>query len=100
MFDQGDIERHGIEKLWLMIINEFLLDSAVEPFGVGVHLGGLRVRVPVDFVESFHFLGKVLGKFRAVVGQNIFQREGEQKRHEFKELFGGQAGVTGGCPSK
>lgn len=100
MFDQSDVERHGIKQLRLVVIDELLLDGAIEPLGMSIHLGCFGVGVPVDLVEPFNLGIEVFHELTAVVRQDVLQGEREQERHELEELFGGLAGVTGGGPSE
>jgi hypothetical protein len=88
--DQLPIEPGRIHEESGMEIHEFLLDRAVEPFDVRVHLRGLWVGVVVDQVEIIEFLGEVLHEFRAVVGKHEDTRVGKHHPAVLKELGCGQ----------
>ena len=48
--DQLAIELVGSDKQLLMVVNEFFLNRAIEPFHVGVHLGSFGISMPVIFM--------------------------------------------------
>lgn len=48
--NQLTVKLIGIKQQLLMVVNEFLLNRAIKPFHMGVHLGGSRISVPVVFM--------------------------------------------------
>ncbi len=56
----------GEEEI-LVVIDEGLLEGAVETLGMGVHLGRLRVGIPTPDPPLAQGLGKARLKLRAVV---------------------------------
>jgi hypothetical protein len=95
--EQGIVEREQIsEQQCLVVVDELLLDGAVEALGVGVHLGGARIGVPVAQALFGQGLGKMAGKFRAVVVEYGMNRQWESGLRQSKELRGGAARMAGG----
>lgn len=85
-----------IEEQVFVVVQEFLLDGAVEAFGMGIHLGGLRVGVPVDQGLLGHGGGEVFHEFTAVVGEHGLDPVGEHGGGEVQKALSGGAGVAGG----
>lgn len=85
-----------------MVINKFLLDSAVEPFHVSVHLRCLGVSVIMRQVKPLQFLGKMFLKLGTVVRKNKKEIIGMRKclLTQREELGSSQGGVTFGSPCK
>ena len=55
------VERYWIvEELLQVVVDELLLDRAIEPLTVCIHLRHLWIRVEVCEVESLHFLREEL----------------------------------------
>ncbi len=75
-----------------MVVDEVLLNGAVETFGVGIHFGGTGVSPPVrdavllEFViELSHELGAIVGQYKARCGGQ-----------EWAEGFECEGGLTAG----
>lgn len=83
-----------------MEVDVFFLNRPVEPFGMSIHLWGLRVRVPMNLVKSPNLGVKGFHELGTIVGQDKFQGEGKQEGDQFKELFGSKGGMTPCCPCK
>lgn len=71
---------------------KFILDGAVEPLGMGVHLRGLGIRTPVGEMQLAKMLVEVLEKLAPVVGEDVLHGVWEEREAPSKELcrrFGG-----------
>ena len=94
------IHEFGIELIknkqqTLMIIQELLLNRAIEPLDVGIHLRGFRVSVVVSDLQFEHFGGEVLFPLAAVVGQDKGDRMSRLLRHATSWPRQRQNGQTG-----
>lgn len=89
VFHKADIEAGGVQKFWLMVVNVLLLDGAVEPFGVRIHLGRLWIGMPVGQMEVAEFLIKVFHEFTTIIGQHVLETKGKQEAGQIKEFLGG-----------
>ncbi|KKU77726.1 MAG: hypothetical protein UY03_C0010G0009 [Parcubacteria group bacterium GW2011_GWA2_47_64] len=94
------VEGFGIKEKVGMVIHEFLLHPAVEPFHVGVQLRRLGVGMVMDEVETTEFLREMLLELTPVVGQHEVNGVRENLQAEDKELLCRQRGVGGGCPGE
>ena len=73
-----------------MPVNEFFLDSPVESFNVGVHLGTSGIIMEMDDFFLGQMFSKILLKFRTIVGLKAAYLEGSDLSQFFKEIFGVQ----------
>jgi hypothetical protein len=48
--DERGVELIGGDEQFLMVINELLLNGAIKPFDMGIHLGSSRIAMPMVFV--------------------------------------------------
>ena len=71
------VEESGRHKVARVEINELILDRAIEPFHMGVHLRGLGIGVVAGEMKPAHFLVKVFLEFRTIVGQDELKWERE-----------------------
>lgn len=53
IFHEDDVEFLWFQKFMSMVVDELLLDRAVEPLAVRIHLRSSRVRVVMREVEFF-----------------------------------------------
>ena len=58
-----------VEQQLLVVVHEGLLEGAIEPFRVGVHFRGARVRPPVSDTMVVETLPDMEEELRAVVGE-------------------------------
>ena len=84
------VERRRVDKRSGMIVNELLLNGAVESFAVGIHLGGARIGMIMGQVQSPQLFVKMLHELRAVVSQYEGELIREYHPAVFKELLCGQ----------
>ena len=61
-----------------MVIDELVLNGAIEALDMGVHFGGAGISVPVGDLFARHQAGEMLGELPAVVGQHDVQGAGEE----------------------
>lgn len=87
VFDKPKIESTRVEEFGGVKIHVLFLNRAVEAFGMGIHLWGLRKGVPVDLVKASNFGIKVFHELASIVGEDTGQGEGEENRHKVKKLF-------------
>ena len=72
-----------------MIIDEFLLDGAIEPFDMGIHLGCSRIGTVVRNLQLKQTFREVLLELAAIVGQYEDSRMREYPYPAVEELFCG-----------
>ena len=100
MPDEPLVKVDRIEQFGLVEVDVFLLDGAIEPFIVRVHLRTPWIGVPVDFME-FPDLGvEVLHKLGSVVRQDVRQREREDVSYEIEEFLGRLRGMACRSPGE
>lgn len=87
-----------------VVDEKFVLDGAVKPLSMGVHLGGLGIRAPMDEMKPAQVLVEVFEKLTAVVGEDMLHGVGKQVTASLKELGcspGGMRGCdVGKCPPR
>jgi len=83
---QLSVEGCRVQKLRCVVIDEFLLDSPVEPFAVCIHLRGLWVGVPVGLVQASDLFVEVLHELTPVVGEDMLDRMRKQLLNRPEEL--------------
>ena len=98
--DEFAVENIRIQKFGLVVINKLLLDGAVEPLVVGVHLWGPGIGMPVGLVETSEFLVEVLHELAAIVGEHVFETMGEEQGDEIKELLCRERGMASRRPGE
>ena len=84
----------GEEEI-LVIVDEGLLEGAVETLGMSVHLGRLRVGGPASDPPLAQGLGKARLKLAAVVGKHDAGRLGEETQRPIQRPTG-MTGMLGG----
>ena len=90
-----DDRRHKVAHVE---INKLILDRAIEPLHMSIHLRCLGIGVVVGEMKPAHFLVKMFLEFGTIVGQDELKREREYLKTHLKELFGGKRGVRSGRP--
>lgn len=100
VFHESKIESRRVEKFGGMKIHILLLDGAVETFGMGIHLRGLGVGMPVRGMESSNLGIESFHELTSIVGEDKGQGEGKENRHEVKELFGCSTRMARRCEGK
>lgn len=70
MVHEPEIEPDGVEELWDVKIHILLLDRAVEPLRMGIHLRGFRIRMPMGGMESSNLGIKVFHELASIVGED------------------------------
>ncbi len=86
--NQLAIEKLRRLELGNVIINKLLLNGAVEPLAVGVHLWSLGICVIVKHMQPPQFFVKMLHKLRTVVRQNKSNGEWENLEAKQKKFSG------------
>ena len=82
------VEAREIEEEGVMVVDELILDGAVEALDVGVHLGCPRVRVVVGDLELKETVSEVLLELAPVVGQDEGGLIWKDCAPVFEEFFG------------
>ena len=83
-----------------MVVDETLLNGAVEAFTMGVHFRRPRIGPPVGDVMAFEFAFEVFHKLRAVVGQQVADRHRSQSDKGAQGVCGAGAAAGGGSPGE
>ena len=97
---QPDVELFWVQEFVFVIVNILLLDGAIKAFGMGIHLWCFRIGMPVGQVTCTELFVEVLHKLRAIVGQDVLEREGEEEGGKVEEVLGRLARMAPCGPSQ
>ena len=86
--NQLGIEHLRCREVRGMVINKFLLNGAVEPFAVGVHLWRLGIGMIMNHMQASQLFVKMLHELAAVVGKHKGNREWKYLEAEKEEFLG------------
>ena len=81
------VESGEVEEERVVVVDEFVLNGAVEALDVGIHLRGLRICVIVGDLEVEESFGEVFLELAPVVGQDEGRRVRKDRTPVFEELL-------------
>ena len=92
------VESGEVEEERVVVVDEFVLNGAVEALDVGIHLRGLRICVIVGDLEVEESFGEVFLELAPVVGQDEGRRVRKDRAPVFEEFFRRLRGVRDCAP--